>query len=386
LVATLALEITEGGAQQMHFCSLCETKLTTENDSREHIIPNSIGGRRKIKGFLCQTCNSTTGEDWDTELSKQLNPLCLIFFIKRERGNPPSQTFETTEGRSLTLHSEGGMSPAKVSFEEVTIDGKTSIKILARDIKEAKSILKGVKNKHPTINIDELVYDLKPTEEYLSGMLELDLAFGGPKSGKSLVKSALGLAHSAGIASNSCEQAIEYLRHDGSPCFGYYNEQDLVENRPLNTPLHCVAIQGDPESGLLLGYVEYFGIQRMVVCLSENYVGSKISTSYAIDPITGTELSLNIRIPLSLEDVYAIYNYEKYDYSKMKQCLDSVIPVALAMSESRERDRAVLEAVKFAFKNCGAMEGEVLTNDQYQKLCRLMAEKIAPYLLRHKPL
>lgn len=56
------------------------------------------------------------------------------------------------------------------------------------------------------------------------------------------------------------------------------------------------------------------------------------------------------------------------------------------MSETRERDRAVSEAVKYAFKNCGAKEGEILTNDQYQKLCRLMAEKIAPYLLRHKPL
>lgn len=368
----------------MDLCSLCEIKLTTENDSREHIIPNSIGGRRKIKGFLCQNCNSTTGEEWDTELSKQLNPLCLIFFIQRERGSPPSQTFKTTEGRSLTLHSKGGMSPAKVSFEEETVDGKTSIKILARDIKEAKSILKGVKNKHPTLDIEQLVSGLLPTEEYLSGMLEFDLAFGGPKSGKSLVKSALGLAHSAGVASSSCEQAIEYLRRDGNPCFGYYNEQDLVENRPLNTPLHCVAIQGDPDSGLLLGYVEYFGIQRMVVCLSENYTGSKISKSYAIDPVTGTELSLNVRIPLNLEDVYATYNYAKYDPIKMQQCLEAVIPVALAMSETRERDRVLSEAVKFAFKNCGANEGEVINDDQYKKLCQLMAEKLAPYLLRRK--
>lgn len=368
----------------MDFCSLCEINITTENDSREHVIPNSIGGRRKIKGFLCRNCNSTTGDEWDTELSKQLNPLCLIFFIQRERGNPPSQTFTTTEGRSLTLHSKGGMSPSKVSFEESTSDGKTSIRILARDIKEAKSILQGVKRKYPTIDIEKLASELLPTDEYLSGMLEFNLDFGGPKSGKSLVKSALGLAYSAGIASNSCEQAIEYLRHDGSPCFGYYNEQELVENRPINTPLHCVAIQGDPESGLLLGYVEYFGIQRMVVCLSEKYTGRAISKSYAIDPITGTELSLNVRIPLSLEDVYATYNYERYDPIKMQQCLEAVIPVALAMSEAREKDRVLSEAVEFAFQNCGANKGEALTDAQYKKLCRLIAEKLTPYLLRYK--
>ena len=47
-------------------CFLCKVPLTSENDSKEHIIPQSIGGRKKVKGFICQDCNSTTGQEWDS--------------------------------------------------------------------------------------------------------------------------------------------------------------------------------------------------------------------------------------------------------------------------------------------------------------------------------
>ncbi|UWF49679.1 HNH endonuclease [Pseudomonas sp. N3-W] len=365
----------------MNSCSLCDVKLTLENDSKEHIIPNSVGGRKKTKGFLCQTCNSKTGDEWDTVLSEQLNPLSLIFFIQRERGDPPSQTFNTSEGISLTLHSEGGMSPAKVDFKEEIVDGKTKIRIVARDMREAKSILKGVKKKHPSIDIEKLTFGLQPTQEYLSGMLEFDLTLGGVSAGKSIVKSALALAHSVGVASNSCEQALQYLRDDGIPCFGYYYEKDLVINRPPKIPLHCVAIHGNPETGLLLGYIEYFGIHRIVICLSERYRGKALSASYSVDPTTGAELILKVDIALNQDDIQETYNYEKYDSAKVRQCFEEVIPVALEMSEKREQARVISEATDFAFKNCGAKEGEALTAEQYKKLCQLMAEKLTPYLL-----
>ena len=38
-------------------CVLCESQITDGNDSRKHLIPNAIGGRRKVRGFLCNICN-----------------------------------------------------------------------------------------------------------------------------------------------------------------------------------------------------------------------------------------------------------------------------------------------------------------------------------------
>lgn len=70
-------------------CALCNTALTKANSSKEHLILNAIGGRRKISGFLCANCNSSTGEDWDAALAEQLNPFSVFLGIQRERGTPP---------------------------------------------------------------------------------------------------------------------------------------------------------------------------------------------------------------------------------------------------------------------------------------------------------
>lgn len=54
-------------------CILCSTRLTGETDSGEHIIPDAIGGRKAVRGFICKDCNSRTGTDWDAEERK--NPV-----------------------------------------------------------------------------------------------------------------------------------------------------------------------------------------------------------------------------------------------------------------------------------------------------------------------
>ncbi|GAL13836.1 hypothetical protein JCM19233_4843 [Vibrio astriarenae] len=74
-------------------CALCDVEITEKNDTKEHLIPNAIGGRKKVKGFICENCNNASGDDWESELAKQLNPLSLFFGISRERGEAPPQLF-----------------------------------------------------------------------------------------------------------------------------------------------------------------------------------------------------------------------------------------------------------------------------------------------------
>jgi 5-methylcytosine-specific restriction endonuclease McrA len=38
-------------------CVLCENTITAETESEEHLIPNALGGRKKVSGFLCRDCN-----------------------------------------------------------------------------------------------------------------------------------------------------------------------------------------------------------------------------------------------------------------------------------------------------------------------------------------
>ena len=48
-------------------CALCNEILDESLGSREHLILNAIGGRRKVRGVLCMRCNNTAGAEWDTD-------------------------------------------------------------------------------------------------------------------------------------------------------------------------------------------------------------------------------------------------------------------------------------------------------------------------------
>ena len=63
-----------------------------------------------------------------------------------------------------------------------------------------------------------------------------------------------------------------------------------MRNRTHEFPMHCVYVTGNPSSGMLLAYVELFGVIRRVVCLSQKYDSRRMSKLYSINPITGQEL------------------------------------------------------------------------------------------------
>ena len=65
-------------------------------------------------------------------------------------------------------------------------------------------------------------------------------------------------------------------------------------NRAANIFFQCFHVQGNAGTHKLLGYVEYFGYQRVAVLLSDSYAGRAFSQCCTIDPIAGEELSLNV--------------------------------------------------------------------------------------------
>jgi hypothetical protein len=363
-------------------CALCNVLITAENDSKEHVIPNSIGGRKKITGFICDPCNNKSGDDWEKDLAKQLNPLSLFFRIKRERGDAPAEIFNTTGGEQYRLKSDGSMEATKPCYNEEIHEAGVKININARNMKEARTMLSGVKQKHPSVDLDELLENAKSESSYCPDMIQFNLSFGGQKAGRSIIKSALALAVEAGVVPEQCEHAREYLLDEnGEACFGYYYEKDLVVNRPVGIPLHCVYVQGNSTTGLLLAYIEFFGVQRMVACLSSTYEGKDFKSLYAIDPVNGSELALDINLNLNIEDIHACYRYEKIPNGSIEEALSSVIPLHMQVQQEQERSRVLSGAVEKAFKGCGAKEGEILTPEHMKKVTETLMSEITPMML-----
>jgi hypothetical protein len=75
-----------------------------------------------------------------------------------------------------------------------------------------------------------------------------------------------------------------------------------------------------------LGYAEYFGIRRVVVCLGRRYAGDRVQATYAVDPRTGVELDLSVRLGFSEIEIEAIYDYKMIPDGAIHKAFANVMP------------------------------------------------------------
>jgi hypothetical protein len=130
-------------------CAICESNITSENDSNEHVIPQSIGGRKTIRGFICRSCNNRVGESWDAVLAKQLNWFTAAFGVKCERSKGASAAVRTADGNELHIQANGALTRKNPFFQEEISGGVARIRMFARTEAEAREMLKGIKKKYP---------------------------------------------------------------------------------------------------------------------------------------------------------------------------------------------------------------------------------------------
>ena len=237
------------------YCIFCEILLTQQSDSKEHIIPKAIGGRKTVTGFICRPCNNKYGADWDAELSKRLSPLSLYLGISRQDGDVPSQTMPTLGGDHVRLNADGTKSIARPKFDITQEGGSTKLEIRAPSRKVLRQALAGMQRKYTKLknmDLDDLMALASDESYYSDDPIEISQSFGGPEAGRALVKSPVALIFDAGVDPRQCDLAFDYLLNpDGKPCFGYYYdcERDLVINRPSGVPLHCICVKGSKETG-----------------------------------------------------------------------------------------------------------------------------------------
>jgi hypothetical protein len=365
-------------------CAICAGGIVEADDSDEHIINQAIGGRRTVRGLLHLTCNNGAGETWDAELARQLQPLSLHFDVRRQRGAVPPMPITTTAGEELVLGPRGQLMrrPKPDIRTTPAPGGKKHLFATVGSMPAARQLLQGLKRKNPDIDVEAQLANVMVERSYPRGAVKLELGFGGKGAGQSLVKSTLALAHEAGIPIERCSDALAYLRGKGEPCFGYYYVGNLVEGRPVATPLHCIAIEANPASRLILGYTEFFGIHRAVVCLGRGYEGPALKRVYAIDPRSGAELGLAVRLPFDEAAIAAIYDYRMDDADGRRAAFNAVFGPALAAQYQAEWARVSKEAFGFAWANCGAVENQMLTDEHKRTIARLYAERVVPFILR----
>ncbi|XPF93846.1 HNH endonuclease [Colwellia sp. RE-S-Sl-9] len=358
-------------------CAYCESVITKENDSREHIIPNSIGGKQTVCGFICKDCNNSLGNSWDFELSERLKWFTLALGVKRDRVQNKNQSMaiKTKDGTNLNLTSEGVLTPQEPFFESTPYDNKVNIRMLARTEHEAKNMWRGVKNKYPQSDVGE---PLKIQQFKVNSPHGINLSFNGVNLNCSVVKTALAMCFNLGIKPRDCEVGIKTLKNttgSNDVCSFYIN--DVVLDRPHGLLFHLVALRGDSKKSTLIAYVEYFGVMRKVIKLSNQFNGKSFDSVYSINPQTRKELDLSVNLDIPEEELGAAFNGLAYPDSFSNAC-NNAFKISEGIRVMRERQYVFRNELLKARVHLGIEKNSTPKLKDAEEFNRFMTKQIGP--------
>src|ERR1700761_7638050 len=307
-----------------NLCAICDVAIGADNNTAEHIIPQSIGGRRTVSGFICRDCNSAAGLTWDKELFRQLHWFTVMLGIARPKGPAPDINVETASGNRYAVSATGAMTPAELLVER-SEDGK-SFRIRARDLEEAKRLLIQIHKRYPTFDLAEVLATMEFSNTKNQEVMKTSFEFGGALAGRSMVKTAVALAHSLGVPPGACDRAVAYLKEAPGvePSLAEHFTSDVVTNRPARL-FNCIVVQSDAEKRRLVGYVEYFGVCRWIIHLSTDYAGPEVSGRYCFDAITGEETPLEVNLSMTDSDFQASLDNLTGDHTRRLNAYNGMI-------------------------------------------------------------
>ena len=197
-----------------------------------------------------------------------------------------------------------------------------------------------------------------------------------------MVKSALVFAVKNGVDKKSCVIPLQYLKNNSTESFfQFYYEKDVVLNRPLDRIFHCVAVHSS--NNILLAYVEYFSVFRLIICLSDTYLGKPIHNSHFIDPVLGKEFIQEFEMPITDRELIALYKSENSFEDGMEKSIDCFMQFVKRNNLKALIDLGTKDAMDYAFKNCGATENEMPTSEQTRKFMALFFSKMTPFVKQH---
>jgi len=361
-------------------CAFCESEITEVNDSKEHVIPNSIGGRKKVYGFICITCNSSFGQSWDAKLAKQLNWFSLAVGIKRERRSSPDETVRTVDGTELLLQADGTMTRKEPFFQRTESDGKAHIRMFARTEREARKMLQGIKKKYPEFDLEGELKNLTFTPFKVDSALQHRLELGGSEAGRSIVKTAIAQCVGLGIAAHRCEMGIHTLKMPTDDRgFALFYIRDVVIDRPQTDLFHLVSIRGDSEKGTLLAYVEYFGVMRVMVNLSSKFEGDSFTSVYAINPQSREELNLSVNWDIPATELHAAFNGFGLDANNFDLACRNATAIASHKQRNRQRHHVHREELSAVLSQLGIPPGSIPEPKDRDKFNNMMEEKLGSF-------
>jgi hypothetical protein len=316
-------------------CYLCNKEITKSNRSKEHIIPNAIGGKLSSFNIWCSSCIDYYGTI-DTRVTEPLKPIVSLLDIFRDRGKNQSFSATGIDGTKLIVEPKGGAYIRHAKVKEKNHGDKTELNISvggrthSERLKNLERVLKGKQRKYPQIT-DELISEFLDKARSEKAFPEDDLmkcptiVFSGTDGFQALTKIALHIyIFHYGKPVNS-DDIVKYIKTGESEyeriwfSFDYspFIESEIVSN--------SYVLIGDKRERILWAYIDLLSIYPVVVILNNNYQGPNLTKSYEHNVIDNTESEPTIVKKIDRKALFDMFEKKDRPYKIMQARINRVV-------------------------------------------------------------
>lgn len=364
-------------------CLMCGVQLDAANQSEEHIIPNALGGVLTSTNLICKQCNSTFGSGCDASLANDLKLFSNFLNIKRDRGtNQP--IVGTTPTTSYKIEPGGKPAIVKPTIHvEETKQGK-AIHIEARDTKQTRQILEGLKRNHPEIDVDKALSQVQEGRRYLDEFVKLQFVFSGRDSLRSIAKMAyLLLKHKHSTIAGDYSRIVAFIKNelDYRDIFFYYPQTDIV-SKPTDAILHSIVVKSYPAEKLLVAFVELYNSLSFIVVLASDFPDD-FQTSYVFDVLNRVEVqNPTFNFPaINVAQLNDLFDNKPPFFADVTKRFESFLRIALdRQAESHRSDMIQRAMQKSLLKH---PEGAPITQEMMEEFVNALMEELTPLLVRN---
>lgn len=363
-------------------CYRCDKEITTENESDEHIILNACGGRLKSKNLLCKICNSIFGNKFDYELAKTTNDIANLLMIKRQDGIPqPIESIRTSTGDKYYLEYGGSPVQAKTHYEIITEDEKKARLIVnAKNRKELKKTLTGLKRKHPGIDVEKFLDESQEKSFYYNDSFEVKSNIGGEEAFKSVAKTAINFFIYNGGDSSYIKHLLPYLEGKEKMDIVWTHYPDYEIYKPdIDEVSHVLKIVGDPNERILYAYVELFNLHCFIIRLNESYEGKGINTDYVFNVHTYQVSEDKINLKLFRNELIRLFtNKDGKPFEKVQKRYVRVLTIANKIQDKHQLHEIISNAVD---NTIGLLpEGTVINEEILKSMFDELMKRLMPFI------
>jgi hypothetical protein len=332
-------------------CYVCEQYIVDGNTYDEHIVLNAMGGRLHSKNLLCRQC-APLFDKIDAQLAKHFNPIANLLNVRRHRGEPqPIRAEVVNTGEEIFLDPGGKPRISKPTIDIKEDNGEASISLTAKNEKQAREVLKGLKRKFPNLDIEKALEQAVKSEFQLDSEVHFSLEVTGDEIYRSVCKTAVNFYVYSRREYSYIKHLIPYLKGEHKlNCVQIYSpDYDFFPNfLEKGKVFHNLFVGGNSEERVLYAVVQFFSTFQFLILISDEYDGQNFFDFYFFDLIEVSEYRPGVEITHLPKNLILEILEEKLSASNHFQtCVKNLFKL---IARKQHFERLISQAIKNALE------------------------------------